>query len=145
MVSTKSSQQITLTATHDGSSTVSLNAASTSGSNTKVSVYRMNLPRGEGSSTASATLDSNPVSSVRSIKYIIQAHDTISDNYELIEANVTHDGSDAFISTFGRVSDVTDSLLTYTADISGGNVRLRGELNNVNDHTVKLVKRTVNV
>ena len=42
---------------HDGSSTVSLRAASTSGSSTKVSVYRIGLSRGEGSSSAVATLD----------------------------------------------------------------------------------------
>ena len=70
--STKSSGQITLSVAHNGSSTVSLKAASTSGSSTKVNVYRINLTRAAGSSSAVATLDSQAVGTARSIKYLVQ-------------------------------------------------------------------------
>jgi hypothetical protein len=143
--STKSTGQITLTAVHDGSTTVSLKASSTSGGSTKVNVYGIKLTRGEGSSTAIATLDSNVAADVRSAKYLIQTVDTEGSRYELIEANVVHDGSNAYISTYGKVSNVSDDMTTITVDISDGNLRLRGQISNVNTHMVNVVKRVINV
>jgi hypothetical protein len=143
--STKSTGQITLTAVHDGSTTVSLKAASTSGGSTKVNVYGIKLTRGEGSGTVVATLDTNTASAIRSVKYLIQTVNSEESQYELIEANVTHDGSNAYISKYGKVSNVTDDLTTITADISGGELRLRGQISNVNTHMVNVVKRTMNV
>ena len=143
--STKDTGQITLTVAHDGSNTVSLKAASTSGSNTKVNLYRISLTRGEGSATAVATLDSNAISSVRSVKYTIQTQDSEGDRFELIEANVTHDGTNAYISKFAKIGNVADDLLTITVDIDSGNLRLRGQISNVNSHMINVVKRTINV
>ena len=54
--STKSSGQITLTAAHDGSSTVTVSAASTSGASTKVNAYRINLTRGVSGTTETQDL-----------------------------------------------------------------------------------------
>lgn len=144
-VSTKATGQITLTAVHDGSSTVQVKAASTSGGSTKVNAYRVNLTRAAGSSSAVATLDTNSASSVRSIKYLIQSHDTVANNYELLEANVTHDGTTAYISTFGKISDTSTDLVTYTADIDSGNLRLRGTLNSNNDTTTTVMRRAIDV
>ena len=143
--STKSTGQITLTAVHDGSSTVDVKASSTSGGSTKVNVYGIKLTRGEGSSTAIATLDSNVAADVRSAKYLVQTVDTEGSRYELIEANVVHDGSNAYISTYGKVSNVSDAMTTITVDISDGNLRLRGQISNVNTHMVNVVKRVINV
>ena len=130
---------------HDGSSTVSLRAASTSGSSTKVSVYRIGLSRGEGSSSAVATLDSNTIASTRSVKYLVQTTNSEDGNFELIEANVTHDGSDAYVSVYGRVGNTSSDLISLSADVDSGNVRLRGTISNVNTHVVNVVKRTINV
>jgi hypothetical protein len=143
--STKSTGQITLSVAHDGSSTVSLRAASTSGSSTKVSVYRIGLSRGEGSSSAVATLDSNTIASTRSVKYLVQTTNSEDGNFELIEANVTHDGSDAYVSVYGRVGNTSSDLISLSADVDSGNVRLRGTISNVNTHVVNVVKRTINV
>ena len=143
--STKSTGQITLTAVHDGSSTVDVKASSTSGGSTKVNVYGIKLTRAAGSSTAVATLDSNTASEIRSAKYLIQTVDTEGSRYELIEANVTHDGSNAYISKYGKVSNVSDDMTTITVDISGGELRLRGQISNVNTHMVNVVKRIINV
>ena len=41
-----------------------------------------------------------------------------------MEANVTHDGTNAFISTFGSTTDHTGPLTVFSADINGGNVRV---------------------
>ena len=62
----------------------------------------------------------------------------------MFEANVTHDGYSAYVSTFGNVGSTT-GLITVTADIDSGNLRLLGTINNTNDHVVKVIRRGINV
>jgi len=104
-----------------------------------------------GSSSSAQVIDSWSASTYRSVKYHIQITDATADRYRLIDANVTHDGSTAYISSFGGVdngagdgSSVYDTI-DLSTDISGGNVRLLGTVNNTNDQIVKLVKRSVKV
>ena len=144
LVSSKGTDQILLTAAHDGSSTVTLSATSTSGGSTTVNAYRVNLTRGEGTSSAVATLDSVSASTFRSAKYNVQVVDATGSKFELFEANVVHDGSTAYISTFAHAGSHTD-LITVSADIDSGNLRLRGTINNTNDHVVKVVRRVIEV
>ena len=108
------------------------------------SAYRVNLARGSGASTATAVLDSVSASTFRSAKYNVQVVNAASGSYELFEANITHDGSSAYVSTFGNVGTST-GLITVAADINSGNLRLTGTINNTNDHVVKVVRRVVNV
>ena len=61
----------------------------------------------------------------RGAKYFISATDATNSRFEFIEANVTHDGTDAYITTFGSVSDYTSGLATYTAGISGDDVQIK--------------------
>jgi len=96
-------------------------------------------------------IDSFSTSTYRSAKYHIQISDTTADRYKLVEANVTHDGSTAFISITGGASNgagdgstIYDSL-DLSADINSGNVRLRGTVNNTNTQVVKFVRRIVKV
>lgn len=96
-------------------------------------------------------IDSWSASTYRSVKYHIQISDATADRYRLIDANVTHDGVTAYISVFGGVdngdgdgSSVYDSI-DFTADISGGNVRLLGTVNNTNNQVIKLVRRVIKV
>tara|TARA_R110000803_G_scaffold37103_5_gene79937 strand:+ start:890 stop:3496 length:2607 start_codon:yes stop_codon:yes gene_type:complete len=142
-VSTKGTDQITLSASH-ASTTTTVSATSTSGGSTVVNAYRVNLARGAGASTAVATLDSVSASTYRVAKYNVQVVDANGGNYELFEANVVHDGSTAYVSTFGNVGN-TINLITVTADINGGNLRLRGTINNTNDHQVKVIRRVIEV
>ena len=141
--STKGTDQILLTVGHAGSTTT-VSATSTSGGSTTVNAYRVNLARGSGASTATAVLDSVSASTFRSAKYNVQVVNTASGSYELFEANITHDGSSAYVSTFGNVGTST-GLITVAADINSGNLRLTGTINNTNDHVVKVVRRVVNV
>ena len=143
LTSTKGTDQIILSVGHAGSTTT-LSATSTSGGSTKVNAYRVNLSRGAGTSSASATLDSVSASNIRSAKYNVQVVDATGGNYELFEANVTHDGSNAYVSTFGNVGSTT-GLITVTADIDSGTLRLLGTINNTNDHVVKVIRREMNV
>jgi hypothetical protein len=103
-----------------------------------------------GSSSSAQVVDTWSAGTYRSVKYHIQISDTTADRYRLIDANVTHDGVTAYISVFGGVdngsgdgSSVYDTI-DFSADISGGNVRLLGTVNNTNDQVIKLVRRVIN-
>ena len=82
-------------------------------------------------SSAQSVLNTFPHASYRSAKYYISWTDTENSKYELIEANVTHDGTNAYITTFGSVtsftpdgSSTTTLTPTFAADINGSNVRI---------------------
>jgi len=101
--------------------------------------------------SSTQTIDSFSASTYRSAKYHVQISDTTDDRYTLMEANVSHDGSTAYISTFGAASNgdgdgstIYDSV-DLSADINGGNVRLRGTVNNDNNQVIKFVRRPVKV
>ena len=142
LTSSKGTDQILLTVGHAGSTTT-LSATSTSGGSTKVNAYRVNLARGAGTSSAVATLDSVSASTYRAAKYFIQSVDTAGGNYEVQEANIVHDGSTAYISTQAQLSSSGSTLVVLTADVNSGNLRLRGTINNTNDHTVTVVRRVI--
>ena len=78
-------------------------------------------------SSATTVMNTFPHATYRSAKYFISITTADESRYEILEANVTHNGSDAFISTFGSVSNYGGSggLATFTAAISGSNVEVR--------------------
>jgi hypothetical protein len=101
--------------------------------------------------SSTQTIDSFDASTFRSAKYHVQISDTTADRYKLEEVNVTHDGSTAYISITGGASNgagdgssIYDSM-DISADVSGGNVRLRGTVNNTNTQVVKFVRRILKV
>ena len=101
--------------------------------------------------SATQNIDSFSASTYRSAKYHVQISDTTADRYTLMEANVSHDGTNAFVSSFGAAtngdgdgSTIYDSL-DLSADINGGNVRLRGTVNNTNNQVIKFVRRPIKV
>ena len=103
-----------------------------------------------GNSSAQA-IDSFSAATYRSAKYHIQISDATANRFTLIEANVTHDGTNAYVSTFGAAtngdsdgSTIYDSL-DISADINSGNVRLLGTVNNTNSQVIKFVRRPVKV
>ncbi len=144
-VSTTSANLIDFSADYSDSS-ARLKALPTDGSSSfTLNAYRINLLREDGSSTSLTTLDTFDKTEQRSVKYLVQTHRTDDDKFEFCDINVTHNGSDAFLSIFGKVGTQTTDLVTFTADVSGDNVRLRGEVAGTQDHTVKIVKRNVNI
>jgi hypothetical protein len=101
--------------------------------------------------SSTQTIDSFSASTYRSAKYHLQISDTTADRYKLLEANVTHDGSSAYISLTGGASNgagdgssVYESL-DFSVDVSGGDVRLRGTVNNTNTQVVKFMRRVIKV
>ena len=101
--------------------------------------------------SSTQTIDSFDAAVYRSAKYHIQISDSTADRYKLVEANVTHDGTTAFMSLIGGASNgAGDGSSIYdavdlSADVSGGNVRLRGTVNNTNNQVVKFVRRPIKV
>jgi len=77
------------------------------------------------SSSSIANIDTFDASTYRSAKYFISAVNSDDTRYEIFEANITHDGTNAYLTTFGSTTSGDVGLGTYSADISGGNVRLR--------------------
>ena len=95
------------------------------------------------------TFDQWSASTYRSANYLVQASDSTANRFGVVELNVTHDGSNAFISVFGATdngtgdgSTVYDSL-EFTAIINSGNVRVRAKVNNTNSQVLKFVRRII--
>lgn len=76
----------------------------------------------------------------RSAKYFISASDATNSRFEFVEANVVHDGTTAYISTFGSVSDHAVGLATYSVGISGNDVQVK-VTNISDDSTVFKIQR----
>ena len=74
-------------------------------------------------SSGSQPLDSFAAGTYRSAKYNVSITDSTNSRFAMDEVFVTHDGSSAYISSTG-VSSTGSSLVTYSADISSGNVRV---------------------
>lgn len=71
--------------------------------------------------TANQVADSTPVTTFRTIKYLIQA--TYGTTHHSTEAVVIHNGTTAFMTEYATITTGT-LLTTVDADISGGNIRL---------------------
>tara|TARA_R110000803_G_scaffold37103_5_gene79938 strand:+ start:3496 stop:5172 length:1677 start_codon:yes stop_codon:yes gene_type:complete len=85
------------------------------------------------SSSATTTLNTFDKTVYRSAKYFISVTDATNGRYELVEANVVHDGSTAYITTFGSVSDHGTGLAVYSVSISGDDVRV--QVTNISDNS----------
>ena len=111
-------------------------------------MYRVHLARAAGAPSSVATLDTFNKTTHRGAKYTVSISDPSSGSlglYETLDINVTHDGTNVFLSTFGRVTNHTGDMVAITADISGDDVRLRGTISNTNTHTVTVVRRLMNI
>ena len=75
--------------------------------------------------STTTALDTFAHATYRSAKYFISITDATNSRYELVEANVIHNGSTVYISTFGRTTNYTGDLATFSAAINGANVELR--------------------
>ena len=101
--------------------------------------------------STTTAIDSFSATTYRSAKYHMQISDATADRFTIIEANVTHDGTNAYVSTFGAATNgVNDGSTIYdsldiSADINSGNVRLLGTVNNTNSQVIKFVRRPVKV
>ena len=95
-------------------------------------------------SSGQQPLDSFVHATYRSAKYQVSITDATNSRYALDEIYVTHNGTTAFISTTG-VSSTGSSLATYSADISGSNLRILIVPNTSDSVTYKFVKTLIKV
>jgi ribosomal protein S16 len=113
-----------------------------------INAWQVHLDRAGGNPSNIATLDSFNKTTHRGAFYTVSISDSNGGtlgNYELVDVRVTHDGTTPFISVFGRTNSASDDLVTFSADIDGDNVRLRGQINTSNTHTLTAVRRLLEV
>jgi hypothetical protein len=113
-----------------------------------INAWQVHLDRAAGNPLNIATIDTFNKTTHRSAVYNISVSDANSGtlgNFETLEARVTHDGTDAYVSTFGRTNSADSDLVTFTADVSGNDVRLRGQISTSNTHEVIVVRRLIDV
>ena len=93
--------------------------------------------------TANQVLDSFAASAFRTVKYLIQVHDTANNDYHACEILLIHDGTTAYITEYAIVySDI--SLASFNADVSGGNARLLVTPTNTTN-TIRVVRSALAV
>lgn len=91
------------------------------------------------STTANQVVDSNAISNVRTVKYLVQV--TSGSSYQTSEILVIHDGASAYLSEFGTVT-TSAILASFDADISSNQLRLLvTPVNAVS--TIKVIKTIV--
>ena len=101
--------------------------------------------------SVSQTFDTFAHATYRSAKYTIQISDATANRFAVVDASVTHDGTNAYISTVGGADNGTGDgstvydPLEFTAVISGSDVRVRAKVNNTNSHVLKFVRRIIKV
>ena len=95
-------------------------------------------------SSGQQPLDSFAHATYRSAKYQVSLSDATNSRYGLDEIYVTHNGTTAYISTTG-VSSTGSSLATYSADISGSNLRILIVPISSDSVTYRFVKTLINV
>jgi hypothetical protein len=136
------------TTAHNGSNVELRAENSLQNTDTTVNMYRIHLARAAGAPSSVATIDTFDKTVFRGAKYNVSISDAGSGTlglYETLDVNVIHDGTNVYLSTFGRTTNHTTDLVEFTADISGDDVRLRGTISNTNTHTVTVVKRVMNI
>jgi len=90
-------------------------------------------------------IDTFPITSYRSAKYVVQAVDTITAQYHVTELLVIHDNTTAYASEYGTVFTGTSPVATYDVDIDGTNFRLLATPATANLTDFKVTRSTINV
>ena len=90
-----------------------------------------------------AVLDTFGTGAYRTVKYLVQATDSVNNEYESMEVMVLHNGSTVLMNEYSSLQ-TSGSLVTLDADIFGGNVRLKGETAS-GSITVKAIRLAVAV
>ena len=87
------------------------------------------------SGSSAVTIMSFNASTYRSAELFVTVQDSGNTQYSVMKANVVHDGTTAYISTYGSTSNYTGAptLSTLSVDVNGGNVRLLGT--NISDNS----------
>ena len=108
-------------------------------------VQVMATATGTTSAVTQTAIDTFAIATYRSAKYVVQAVDTVSNEYHVTELLVIHDGTNAFASEYGIIHTGSDTLATYDVDVNTGNVRLLATPASTNSTQFKITRSTINV
>ena len=93
--------------------------------------------------TTQSAIDTFALTKFRSCKYVIQATDTVSNEYQITEALLIHDGSTAYVSVYGLVMTGSAELFTLDADVNSGNARLLATSASTNSTEYKVIRQSM--
>ena len=124
-VSTKESGQIFLTAAHNGSSTITISASSTSGGSTTVNAYRIHMLR--PAATSYTILDSFASGTYNGAHYVVVAKKVGATDSQISEIQAVTNGSDTFVNSDPIVSSTGSNLINYTGGNTGSTAEVRAE------------------
>ena len=79
----------------------------------------------------------------RSARYSVQVKNTTDSTYMMTEILMIHDGTDVYITEYGTIFTGAAAEATFTADISGGNVRLKATPASTDAMTFKTVCHSI--
>jgi hypothetical protein len=99
-------------------------------------------------SAAATVIDTFAANTFRSGKYTLQVTCTAGtdvNTYQVSEVLVIHNGTTSTLTDYGVIKTGANELVTYTTDISGGNVRILAQARSGQTVTVKLVKSLLTV
>jgi len=109
----------------DTTSDVTFNTVSvTAGSLTINGVSKLETASQTLATTAQTSIDTFATTDYRSCKYTVQATDTVSSEYQIVEVLLIHDGTTAYITTYGIIHTGASEIVSFDADVNAGNVRL---------------------
>ena len=90
--------------------------------------------------TTQSVIDTFAATKYRSCKYTVQATNTVTSEYQIIEILLIHDGSTAYVSAYGLVYTGSAELVAFDADINSGNVRLLATAASSNQTVYKITR-----
>jgi len=90
--------------------------------------------------TTQSSIDTFAATKYRSCKYTVQATNTVTSEYQIIEILLIHDGTTAYVSAYGLVHTGSAELVAFDADINSGNVRLLATAASSNQTVYKITR-----
>jgi len=90
--------------------------------------------------TTQSPIDTFAATKYRSCKYTVQATNTVTNEYQIIEILLLHDGTTAYVSSYGLVYTGSAELVAFDADINSGNVRLLATAASSNQTVYKITR-----
>ena len=112
----------------------------TSGSLVIDSVSNLETASATTTSTTQTSIDSFLATKYRSCKYTVQITDTVSNEYQVTEILLLHDGTSSFVTTYGIMHTGSAELATFDTDVNLGNVRLLATSASANSTQYKITR-----
>jgi hypothetical protein len=94
--------------------------------------------------SAIENVDTFDKATYRAVKYIYRIDNSDKTEYQAGEILIVHDGTTAYLTEYAKITTGNNDLITFTTDISGNDVRLRGQANTPNSN-IQLKKLEIEV